>query len=93
MSHGKHESVIALACNTNLKPVRSASVVRNWKKRSYWLRYVTGMNYNRPPKIMLNCRPVDEDDLEDFEENTGMRRITTFRSTKDHIYDGGPIIL
>jgi hypothetical protein len=25
--------------------------------------------------------------------NTGMRRITTFRSTTDRIYDGGPIIL
>ena len=27
------------------------------------------------------------------ERNTGMRRITIFRSTADHIYDGGPIIL
>jgi len=25
--------------------------------------------------------------------NIGMRTITTFRSTKDRIYDGGPIIL
>jgi len=25
--------------------------------------------------------------------NTGMRRITTFRSTTDRVYDGGPIIL
>ena len=24
--------------------------------------------------------------------NTGMRRITAFRSTTHHIYDGGPII-
>jgi hypothetical protein len=24
---------------------------------------------------------------------TGMRRVTTFRSTTDRIYDGGPIIL
>jgi len=24
-------------------------------------------------------------------EHTGMRRITTFRSTTDRIYDGGPI--
>jgi len=24
-------------------------------------------------------------------DNTGMRRITTFRSTTDRIYDGGPI--
>jgi len=27
------------------------------------------------------------------EGNTGMRRITTFRSTTGRIYDGGPIIL
>ena len=25
--------------------------------------------------------------------SSGMRRITTFRSTTDHTYDGGPIIL
>ena len=25
--------------------------------------------------------------------NTGMRRITTFRSTTDRIYDSGPIII
>jgi hypothetical protein len=25
--------------------------------------------------------------------NKGMRRITTFRSTTDYIYDGGPIII
>ena len=28
-----------------------------------------------------------------LECNTGMRRITTFRSTTDRIYDGDPIIL
>ena len=28
-----------------------------------------------------------------FGQNTGMRRITTFRSTTDRIYDGGPIRL
>jgi len=27
------------------------------------------------------------------QQNTGIRRITTFRSTTDRIYDGGPIIL
>ena len=26
-----------------------------------------------------------------FGQNKGMRRITTFRSTTDHIYDGGPV--
>jgi hypothetical protein len=28
-----------------------------------------------------------------FLQNTGMHHITTFRSTTDHIYDGGPIRL
>jgi len=27
------------------------------------------------------------------EANTGMRRLTTFRSTTDRIYDGGPVRL
>jgi hypothetical protein len=30
---------------------------------------------------------------DDHGVNTVMRRITTFRSTTDRIYDGGPIIL
>ena len=33
--------------------------------KSHWQRHVTRMNNNSMPKIMLNCRPYFENDLED----------------------------
>jgi len=49
---------------------------------------VTGSN----PRVTLGFM-VDKPALADFHAFTFIRRITTFRSTTDRIYDGGPIVL
>jgi len=50
---------------------------------------LTDTNNTLLPRICLTMFP-DEVNCYGY---TGMHRITTFRSTKDRIYDGGPIIL
>ena len=42
----------------------------------------------RIDSVMLNATSTSHGPV-----NTGMRRITTFRSTTDRIYDGGPVRL
>ena len=44
--------------------------------------------------LILKCRIILKTHYNNLHEHdTVMRRITTFRSTTDHIYDGGPIRL
>jgi len=47
-----------------LEGLKVDEIPRRYK--SHWLRHVTRMNNNRIPKIMLNYRKVEEDDLEDL---------------------------
>jgi len=54
---------------------------------------VTGQNtiFRKSKKYMLITIFPNVNILEIV--NTGLSRITMFRSTTDHIYDGGPIII
>jgi len=47
----------------------------------------------RPGHSVDHPLPSSVEVKEGVELYTGMGRITTFRSTTDHIYDGGPIII